>query len=162
MRTKGGTYLDIYYSRDVENLSKQWCRERSLHTKGLEMSVYLRNGIITLIINAVIFLIGWGCIVPDQLLDNTHLFGLLGDVEVIKGNTAVVFGMCAVLSLLTLIVGMVEAIVEDYRPRFCPTTPATRAEKPRKAPKFQASGMRIEPASPEKCADEDPKTPIMD
>lgn len=121
------------------------------------MSVYLRNGVITLIINAVIFLIGWGCIVPDQLLDNTHLFGLLGDVEVIKGNTAVVFGMCAVLSLLTLIVGMVEAIVEDYRPRFCPT----RNERPRKPQKFEAAGMKItNPTSPEE--DKDPKTPTMD
>jgi hypothetical protein len=126
----------------------------SLHTKGLEMSVYLRNGIITLIINAVIFLIGWGCIVPDQLLDNTHLFGLLGDVEVIKGNTAVVFGMCAVLSLLTLIVGMVEAIIEDYQPRFCPT----RNERPRKPQKFEAAGMRIADPSPAK---EDPKTPTL-
>ena len=158
MRTKGGTYLDIYYSRDVENLSKQWCRERSLHTKGLEMSVYLRNGIITLIINAVIFLIGWGCIVPDQLLDNTHLFGLLGDVEVIKGNTAVVFGMCAVLSLLTLIVALVEALVEDYS-RPCRFERFSRAEKPRKA---KISGMRIDDsASPEKV-DEDPKTPTLD
>ena len=134
------------------------------------MSVYLRNGIITLIINAVIFLIGWGCIVPDQLLDNTHLFGLLGDVEVIKGNTAVVFGMCAVLSLLTLIVGMVEAIIEDYRP-CCPT----RFERPKKSPKI--SGMRVEPTpekeatkmkisdpTPQKVVDEDkdPKTPTMD
>lgn len=132
------------------------------------MSVYLRNGIITLIINAVIFLIGWGCIVPDQLLDNTHLFGLLGDVEVIKGNTAVVFGMCAVLSLLTLIVGMVEAVIEDFRRPCCPT----RIEKPRKAPKFEAAKMRItDPASPEKVVDpspkvededKDPKTPTMD
>lgn len=133
------------------------------------MSVYLRNGIITLIINAVIFLIGWGCIVPDQLLDNTHLFGLLGDVEVIKGNTVVVFGMCAVLSLLTLIVGMVEAIIEDYRPRFCPTTPAARAERPRKAPKIEATRMRIEPTpekvddpSPKVDEDKDPVVPKMD
>ena len=122
------------------------------------MNTYIRNIVVVLIANVVIFIIGWGCIVPDQLMDQTHLFGLIGNVEVVKGNTSTVFGICAVLSTLTLIVGLVEAIVEDYRPRFCP---ATRAEKPRKAPKFQASGMRIEPTS-EKCVDEDPKTPTLD
>ena len=64
------------------------------------MNVYLRNGIIAVIINMVIFIIGWGCIVPDQLVDNTHIFGLVGSVELVKGNTAVVFGMCASLSTL--------------------------------------------------------------
>ena len=117
------------------------------------MNVYIRNSIIVLIVNVVIFIIGWGCIVPDQILDQTHLFGLIGDVEIIRGNTAVVFGVCSVMSTLTLITGMVEAIIEDYRPRFCPT----RVEKPRKAPKPQVSGMRIEPTSPE-----DPVVPKMD
>ena len=119
------------------------------------MSVYLRNGIITLIINAMIFLIGWGCIVPDQLLDNTHLFGLLGDVEVIKGNTAVVFGVCACMSTLTLIISLVEAIIEDCRPRSCPT----RVEKPRKPlPTGTFAGNKMRIADP----DGDPKTPTMD
>ena len=125
------------------------------------MNIYLRNGVIALIANIVVFIIGWGCIVPDTVNDNTHLFGLVGDIEIVRGNTATVFGICCVMSTLTLIVGLVEAIVEDYRPRFCP---ATRAEKPRKAPKFQASGMRItDPTCPEKVdEDKDPKTPIMD
>lgn len=129
--------------------------------KGIKMNIYIRNGVIALIINAIIFIIGWGCIVPDQLLDQTHLFGLIGEVEILRGNTAVVFGMCGVLSTLTLIVSLVEAIVEDYRPRFCPTT---RNERSKKSPNTQISGMRIEPASPEKCIDEDkdPKTPAMD
>ena len=124
------------------------------------MNVYLRNGIIAVIINMVIFIIGWGCIVPDTVNDNTHLFGLVGDIEIVRGNTATVFGICCVMSTLTLIISLVEAIVEDYRP--CRFNPATRAEKPRKALKPQVSGMRIEPASPEKCTDEDPKTPTMD
>jgi hypothetical protein len=123
------------------------------------MNAYLRNGIITLVINVIIFIIGWGCIVPDQIMDNTHLFGIIGNVEIVKGNTATVFGICACMSTLTLIISLVEALVEDYsRPRF---NPNTRAEKPRKAQKPQISGMRIaDPACPEK--DEDPKTPIMD
>lgn len=122
-------------------------------------NVYLRNGVIALIINVIIFIIGWGCIVPDQILDQTHLFGLVGDVEIVKGNTAVVFGMCASLSTLSLITALVEAIIEDYRP-CCPT----RFERPKKSPKPGVSGMRItDPASPEKVdEDKDPKTPTMD
>lgn len=126
------------------------------------MNVYLRNGIICLIANIVVFIIGWGCIVPDQLMDNTHLFGIIGSVEIVKGNTAVVFGMCALLSTLSLIISLVEALVEDYsRPRF---NPNTRAEKPKKAQKPGVSGMRINDPCPEKCTDEDkdPKTPTMD
>ena len=133
------------------------------------MNVYLRNIIIAIIANIVVFVIGWGCIVPDTVSDQTHLFGLIGDVEIIRGNTSTVFGICAVLSTLIMIAGMVEAIVEDYRP--CRFNPATRAEKPRKAPKFEAAKMRIEPTpekvddpSPEKVIEEDkdPKTPTMD
>ena len=141
------------------------------------MSVYLRNGVIALIANIVVFLIGWGCIVPDQLLDNTHLFGLIGDVEVIKGNTSTVFCVCSVMSTLIMVVSLVEAIIEDYQPRFCPT----RNERPRKPQKFEAAGMRIADPSPAKedpkisgmkisdptpqkvvDEDKDPKTPTMD
>lgn len=122
------------------------------------MNAYLRNGIITLIANVVIFIIGWGCIVPDQIMDNTHLFGIIGEVEIIRGNTAVVFGICSILSTLSLIAGMVEAIVEGYRPRF---HPSARAEKPRKTPKI--SGMRItDPTAPEEVKAEDPVVPKMD
>lgn len=122
------------------------------------MNAYLRNGIIVLIANVVIFIIGWGCIVPDQIMDNTHLFGLIGDVEIIRGNTAVVFGMCGILSILALIAALVEAIVEDYRPRHCSSA---RAEKPRKTPKI--SGMRItDPTAPEDASHEDPMVPKMD
>ena len=120
------------------------------------MNVYIRNGIICLIANIVVFIIGWGCIVPDQIMDNTHLFGIIGDVEIIRGNTAVVFGMCCIVSTIDMVISIVEAIVEDYRPRFCSTT---RNERPRKSPKI--SGMRIaDPTCPEK--DEDPKTPTLD
>ena len=120
------------------------------------MNVYLRNGVIALIANIVVFVIGWGCIVPDTINDQTHLFGLIGDVEIIRGNTAVVFGVCAIMSTLTLIVGLVEAIVEDYRPQ-CPTRVG------RKLPTGTFANnnkMRIVDPSPEKV-DEDPKTPTL-
>lgn len=118
-------------------------------------NVYLRNGMIALIIDVIIFVLGWGCIVPDQLNDQTHLFGLIGDVEIVRGNTAVVFGMCALLSLLTLIAAIVEALVEElYHPRF---NQVARTERPKKI-----SGMRItDPVVPE-IAKEDPVVPKMD
>ena len=119
------------------------------------MNVYIRNITIVLIINVIVFIIGWGCIVPDQLTDNTHLFGLIGDTEIVRGNTSTVFGICAVLSTLTLIVGLVEAVIEDYRP-CCPT----RFERPKKSPKI--SGMRVEPTPEKVDEDKDPKTPTMD
>jgi hypothetical protein len=61
------------------------------------------------------------------------------------------------MSTLSMIVALVEAIVEDYRPRF---NQVARAEKPRKTSKV--SGMRIADPCPEKNIDEDPKTPTMD
>ena len=118
------------------------------------MNVYIRNISIAIIVNVIVFVIGWGCIVPDTVNDQTHLFGLIGDVEIIRGNTAVVFGVCSVMSMLTLIVALVEAIIEDYRPRFCSSV---RSERPRK----KISGMRINDSCPEKCTDEDPKTPDL-
>ena len=127
------------------------------------MNVYLRNIIIAIIANIVVFLIGWGCIVPDVINDQTHLFGLIGDVEILRGNTSTVFGVCSIMSTLVMIVGMVEALVEDCRPRSCPT----RVEKRTKLPTGTfANRMRIaDPASPEKGeknCDKDPKTPVMD
>ena len=131
------------------------------------MNAYIRNWVIVLFINVVIFMIGWTCIVPDTVNDQTHLFGLIGSVEIMKGNTVTVFSVCALLSTFTLIVGMVEAVIEDFRP--CRFNPATRAEKPRKAPKIEATRMRIEPTpekvddpSPKVDEDKDPKTPTMD
>ena len=127
-------------------------------------NVYLRNGVIATITNMIVFIISWGCIVPDQMMDQTHLFGLIGNVEIVRGNTSTVFGIASIVSTLVMVVSLVEAIVEDYRPRFCPT----RVEKPRKPQKFER--MRIEPTSDEdptpekgeKNCDKDPKTPVMD
>ena len=123
------------------------------------MNVYIRNISIAIIANIIVFIIGWGCIVPDQMMDNTHLFGLIGNVEVLKGNTSTVFGVCAVMSIAIMVAALVEALVEDYS-RPCRFNQSARAEKPRKTPKFEAAGMRIaDPACPEK--DEDPKTPTL-
>ena len=125
------------------------------------MNAYLRNGIIAVIVNVIVFIIGWGCIVPDQIFDNTHLFGLIGDTEILRGNTSTVFGVCACMSTLSMIVALVEALVEEYS-RPCRFNQVARAEKPRKALKPWDSGMRINDPCPEKNIDEDPKTPTMD
>ena len=137
------------------------------------MNAYIRNIIIAIIANVVVFLIGWTCIVPDTINDQTHLFGLIGDVEILKGNTSTVFCVCGVLSTLIMISALVEALIEDFhRPCF---NQSVRVEKPRKAPKIsgmkiadptpekEATGVKIaNPTSPEKIIDEDPKTPTMD
>ena len=123
------------------------------------MNVYIRNISIAIIANIVVFIIGWGCIVPDQMMDNTHLFGLIGNVEVLKGNTSTVFGVCAVMSIAIMVAALVEAIIEDYS-RPCRFNPVARSERPKKTPKV--SGMRIaDPACPEKDEDQDPKTPTL-
>lgn len=118
------------------------------------MNIYIRNIVIAIIANIIVFIIGWGCIVPDQLLDKTHLFGLIGDIEIIKGNTAVVFGVCSILTTSILIISLVEAIVEDYRPR------PTRVKSKLPTGTFAGNKMRIEPTSEK--VDEDPKTPTLD
>ena len=118
-------------------------------------NVYLRNGVIATITNIIVFIISWGCIVPDQMMDQTHLFGLIGNVEIIRGNTSTVFGIASIVSTLVMVVSLVEAIIEDFRRPCC----STRFERPKKSPKI--SGMRVEP-TPEKCTDEDPKTPTLD
>ena len=137
------------------------------------MNVYLRNIIIAIIANIVVFLIGWGCIVPDVINDQTHLFGLIGDVEILRGNTSTVFGVCSIMSTLVMIVGMVEALVEDCRPRSVSRKPLPTGtfhvnREKSKDPKI--SRMRIDPSPDEdpcpekgeKICDEDPKTPTLD
>lgn len=128
-------------------------------------NVYLRDGVIATITNMIVFIISWGCIVPDQMMDQTHLFGLIGNVEIIRGNTSTVFGIASIVSTLVMVVSLVEAIVEDCR-RPC-FNQSVRVEKPRKPQKFEAARMRIEPTSEKVCEDpkthdEDPKTPTLD
>ena len=55
-----------------------------------------------IMVQVIIFVVAWFVMIPDTLEDNTHLFGLFGDVEVIKGNSIWVMIGAGVLSVLNI------------------------------------------------------------
>ena len=55
-----------------------------------------------IMVQVIIFVVAWFVMTPDTLEDNTHLFGLFGDVEVIKGNSIWVLTGAAILSIINL------------------------------------------------------------
>ena len=40
-----------------------------------------------IVIQMIILIVAWIITTPDVAQDNTHLFGLIGDVEVVRGNS---------------------------------------------------------------------------
>lgn len=56
----------------------------------------------TIITQILIFTVAWFVMTPDTLEDNTYVFGLFGDVEVIKGNADWVLLGAAILSVLNI------------------------------------------------------------
>ena len=58
----------------------------------------------TIVMQVLIFIIAWFVMTPDVMQDNTHLFGLIGDVEIIKGNAHWVFLGAAVLSIINILI----------------------------------------------------------
>ena len=57
-----------------------------------------------IITQVLIFTIAWFVMTPDTLEDNTYVFGLIGNVEVIPGNTQWVMLCAMVLSVINIIV----------------------------------------------------------
>ena len=57
---------------------------------------------IAIVIQILIFVGAWFVMSPDTLEDNTHLFGLIGDIEVIKGNTDWVMMTAGILSVFNI------------------------------------------------------------
>ena len=57
---------------------------------------------IAIVIQILIFVGAWFILTPDTLEDNTYIFGLFGDVEVIKGNSIWVMIGAGVLSVLNI------------------------------------------------------------
>lgn len=55
-----------------------------------------------IILQMVIFITAWALMTPDQLVDNTYVFGLIGNVEVIPGNSIWVLLGAAILSTLNI------------------------------------------------------------
>lgn len=55
-----------------------------------------------IIAQILIFITAWALMTPDQLVDNTYVFGLIGNVEVIRGNSIWVLSGAAILSAINI------------------------------------------------------------
>lgn len=91
-----------------------------------------------IVFQMIIFVAAYFTMTPDTLEDNTHLFGLFGDVEVIKGNVHWVLLGAAVLSIINLWVWWPKEVKKNV----------TSSEAP-----IAAEAKEI---------DRDPKTPVID
>ena len=82
------------------NLSETIVSKKVLFTK---KETEMKKAIM-IITQVIIFIAAYFTMTPDTLEDNTHLFGLIGDIEVIKGNTDWVMLGAMVLSVINIIV----------------------------------------------------------
>ena len=57
---------------------------------------------IAIVIQILIFVGAWFVMSPDVIEDNTHLFGLIGDLNVTKGNTDWVMMTAGILSVFNI------------------------------------------------------------
>ena len=57
-----------------------------------------------IIAQILIFVLAWVLMTPDQLIDNTWVFGLFGSYDIIPGNSILVMSGAAVLSVLNIII----------------------------------------------------------
>ena len=56
----------------------------------------------TIITQVLIFTVAWFVMTPDQLVDNTYIFGLIGSYEIVKGNADWVLAGAAILSVINI------------------------------------------------------------
>ena len=57
---------------------------------------------IAIVIQILIFAGAWFVMTPDQLVDNTYIFGLVGSVELVKGNADWVVMTAGILSVFNI------------------------------------------------------------
>jgi hypothetical protein len=57
---------------------------------------------IATITQILIFIGAWFVMAPDQLVDNTYIFGLVGSVELVKGNADWVMMTAGILSVFNI------------------------------------------------------------
>ena len=55
-----------------------------------------------IVMQALILIAAYFVMTPDQLIDNTHVFGLIGSHEIVRGNTHWVMLGAAILSALNI------------------------------------------------------------
>ena len=96
-----------------------------------------------IMIQVLIFIGAWFAMIPDTIEDNTYLFGLFGDVEVIKGNSIWVLAGAAILSVLNIWLWWPKA-------RKVVNTSSEKVQEVTKS------------AETDKAEDPDPKTPTLD
>ena len=80
------------------NLSKTIVSKKVLFTK---RKLKMRK-ISAIILQMVIFIAAWFVMSPDQLVDNTYIFGLVGSVELVKGNADWVMMTAGILSVFNI------------------------------------------------------------
>ena len=93
-----------------------------------------------IISQVVIFIAAYFALTPDQIADNTHLFGLIGSYDLVRGNSIWVMSIAAVLSAINIWV---------WWPRVKITTPS---EKPAESAEVKEI----------KSEENDPVVPKMD
>ena len=59
---------------------------------------------IAIIIQVLIFTGTWFVMTPDQVVDNTYVFGLIGSYDLVRGNTHWVLIGAALLSIINILV----------------------------------------------------------
>ena len=90
----------------------------------------------------VIFIAAYFALTPDQIADNTHLFGLIGSYGLVRGNSIWVMSIAAVLSAINIWV-------------WWPKKSTTPSEKPAESTK----GAEVKEI---KSEENDPVVPKMD
>ena len=90
----------------------------------------------------VIFIAAYFALTPDQIADNTHLFGLIGSYDLVRGNSIWVMSIAAVLSAINIWV-------------WWPKKSTTPSEKPAESTK----GAEVKEI---KSEENDPVVPKMD
>jgi len=96
-----------------------------------------------IISQVVIFIAAYIALTPDQIADNTHLFGLIGDTEIVRGN-----------SIWVMLAAMVLSIINIWF--WWPKTPVASISE------TSAKGIKSAKAEEAKAEEKDPVVPKMD
>ena len=82
------------------NLSKTIVLKKVLFTK---KEIRMKK-VMMIIVQVLIFTGAWFVMTPDQVVDNTYVFGLIGSYDLVRGNTHWVLIGAALLSIINILV----------------------------------------------------------
>lgn len=60
--------------------------------------------VMMIMVQVLIFVGAWATMTPDQVVDNTHIFGLIGSYDTVPGNTVWVLLGAAILSIINILI----------------------------------------------------------